>query len=105
MIAKLEEVACSAEALRKHLQDSASEVLSEENFNTHNLPVNQVEDELSRRRIQRDTFVVRPVSSLWFGSGIERGAEVILTATPVNEWKSWYLLGQISLILTSEKRG
>jgi len=92
-------------SLREKLQDSASEILSEENLNTNNLPVDEVEDQMSRRRIQRDAFVVRPVSSLWFGSGVERGAEVIATATPVNESKQWYLLGQIPLILTSEKRG
>jgi hypothetical protein len=87
------------------LQDSASEVLSEENFNAHNLPVNEVEDQMSRGRIQREAFVVRPARSLWFGSSIERGAEVITTAAPVNEPKQWYLLGQIPLMLTSEKRG
>jgi hypothetical protein len=85
------------------LQDSASEVLSEENFNTHNLPLKQIEDQLSRGRIQKDAFVVRPISSLWFGSGVERGAEVIATAASVNESKQWHLLGQIPLILTSEK--
>lgn len=90
--------------LRKKLQDSTSEVLSEENFNAHNLPVNQVEDQMSRGWIQGDAFVVQPVSSLWFGSGVERGAEIIATATPVNQAKQWYLLGQIPLILTSEKR-
>jgi len=87
------------------LQDSVSEVISEENFNGNNLPVNEVEDQMSRGRIQRDAFVVWPVSSLWFGSGVEHGAEVIATATPVNESKQWYLLGQIPPILTSEKRG
>jgi hypothetical protein len=87
------------------LQDSASEVLSEENFNTNNLPVNQVEDQMSRRRIQRDAFVVRPVSSLWFGSSIERRAEVIATAAPVNESKEWHLFNQVLLILSPEKMG
>ena len=87
------------------MQDSASEVLSEENFNAHNFPVDKVEDQLSGGRIQREAFVVQPVRSLWFGSGVERGAEVIAAATPVNESKPWYLLGQISLMLTTEKRG
>jgi hypothetical protein len=87
------------------LQDFASEVLSEEYFNTHNLPVNQVENQLSRRRIQRDAFVIRPVSSLWFGSSIERGAEVITTAAPVNESKEWHLFNQVQLIVIPEKCG
>jgi hypothetical protein len=87
------------------LQDSASEVLSEENFNTHNLPLKQIEDQLSRGRIQRDAFVVRPISSLWFGSGVERGAEVIATATAVNESKTWDLFNQVILIVFPEKTG
>ncbi len=99
----MKSVACWG--LRKQLQDSASEVLSEENFNTHNLPLKQIEDQLSRERIQRDAFVVRPISSLWFGSGVERGAEVIATATPVNESKTWDLFNQILLIVFPEKTG
>jgi hypothetical protein len=87
------------------LQDFASEVLSEENFNTHNLPVNEIQDKVSRGRIQRDAFVVRPISSLWFRSGIERGTEVIATATPVNESKEWHLFNQVQLIVIPEKRG
>lgn len=84
-------------------QDSASDILSEGNFNAHNFPVNKVEDQLSGGRIQREAFVVRPVRSLWFGSGVERGAEVIAAATPVNESKPWSVLGQITLMLISEK--
>ena len=87
------------------MQDSVSEVISEENFNGNNLPVNEVEDQMSRGRIQRDAFVVWPISSLSFGSRVERSAEVIATVASVNESKQWYLLGQIPLILTSEKRG
>jgi hypothetical protein len=60
---------------------------------------------MTRRWIQRNAFVVRPVSSLWFGSGIERGAEVIATATPVNESKEWHLFNQVLLILSLEKMG
>jgi hypothetical protein len=85
------------------LQDSASEVLSEENFNTHNLSVNQVENQMSRGRIQRDAFVVWPVRFLWFWSSIERGAEVITTAAPVNESKEWHLFNQVQLIVIPEK--
>jgi hypothetical protein len=87
------------------LQYSASEVFSEENFNTHNLPVNQVENQMSRGRIQRDAFVIRPVSSLWFGSGVERRAEVITTAAPVNESKEWHLFNQVQLIVMPQKCG
>jgi len=91
-------------SLRKQLQDSASEALSEENFNAHNFPVNEVEDQLPEGRIQREAFVAQPVSSLWFWSSVERGAEVIATATPVNESEQWYLLDEIPLILTYKKR-
>lgn len=49
--------------------------------------------------------MVRPIRTLWFWNGVERGTEVITTTTPVNESKLWYLLGQILLTVTAEKRG
>ena len=87
------------------MQDFASEVLSEEYFNANDLPVNEVEDQLSRRRVQRETFVVQPVCPFRFGSRIERGAKVIVTATPDNESKEWHLFEQVPLILIPEQRG
>lgn len=87
------------------MQDFASEVLSEEYFNANNLPINEVEDQLSRRRVQREAFVVRPVCPFRFGGRVERGAEVIAAAAPVNESKEWHLFNQAPLILFPEKRG
>lgn len=78
--------------LRKKFHDFASEFLSEENFNTNNVPVHKVKYHLSRRRIQRKGFVVGSIGLLRFGSRIERSAEIITTVTPVNELKLRNLL-------------
>ena len=58
-----------------------------------------------KRWIQSDAFVVRPVCPFRFVSRVECRAEVIATATPVNESKEWHLFKQILLILIPEQRG
>lgn len=92
-------------SLREQSQNSTSKVFSEENFNADNFPVYEVENQFSGRRIERNGFMVRPVCTPWLWSCVERGAEVITAATPVNEAEPWHLLGQILLIATAEKRG
>jgi len=87
------------------LQDSVSEVISEENFNTHNLSVDEVKDQVSRGRIQREALGIGSVGLLRFGSRVECGAEIIATAAPVNDSKEWHLFKQVPLILFPEKRG
>ena len=49
--------------------------------------------------------MVRPVCPFRFGGRVERRAEVIATATPVNESKEWHLFKQVPLILFPEQRG
>lgn len=38
--------------LGEELQHFATDVLAKENFNTHNVPVNEVKDQVPRRRFQ-----------------------------------------------------
>jgi len=89
--------------LWQQLQELLSYLISVEDFDSGYPIVGDIDNYQALIRVKRNSFFSRSPQSYWVRNRVDRSAEIVSAATPVNDRKRWNLLSQFCLADVHEK--